>query len=118
MMVKHKLENLKSWKREVESWRSSGVSRREYCTQKKIPPSTFHGWCHKIKNYNSHNTDESSEDFVEMTFSESTANPSPNPIKQSGIILSIDTRIKIDIEVGFDKNSLLDILDLLRCTKC
>jgi hypothetical protein len=118
MMVKHKLENIQRWESQIESWRSSGVSRREYCNQKKIQLSTFHGWCHKIKNCKSYNTDESSESFVKMIFGESPANPKANPSKEIGIKLSIDNRIRIDLEVGFDKNSLLYILDLLNCIKC
>ncbi len=116
-MVKHKLENIQRWEREVEAWKSSGFSQREYCNQKNISPSTLHGWCHKLKNFKTNNA-ASPDRFVQMTFSRESAEKLKSmPAQQSGIILSIDDRIKINIDTGFDKNSLSEILNLLNCTK-
>ena len=116
-MVKHKLENVQKWEREVAGWKSSGVSQREYCNQKNISPSTLHGWCYKLKNYQSNNS-ASADSFVKMTFRESAKKLKSTPAPQSGIMLSIDDRIKISIDTGFDKNSLSEILDILDCKKC
>ena len=105
-MSSHKPSSIEMWKLEVSKWTESGLSQREYCRRVNIPVSTFHGWCSKLKKYNSNISAISSSDFLNVKLARTPFTHDIKPDIQAGIALSIGSDVKILLSKGFDKNDL------------
>jgi hypothetical protein len=46
--MKENPEKRELWQRQIEAWKSSGLSRRVYCEQNEIKLSTLDYWCQKL----------------------------------------------------------------------
>ena len=44
-----KAKSKKEWEGIIEEWKGSGLSKYEYCREKKIYRSTFYKWCKKLR---------------------------------------------------------------------
>ncbi len=46
--MKENPERREDWQRQIEAWKSSGLSRKLYCEQSGIKVSTLDHWCQKL----------------------------------------------------------------------
>jgi hypothetical protein len=101
--VKEDLEKRDHWRRQIEAWKSSGLSRRVYCEQNGIKISTLDYWCQKLKPSGAKSkTDKTGWIPLKLDDDE----PS------SAIDLRIG-RIRIAVKPGFDRTLLVELLQTI-----
>jgi hypothetical protein len=94
-----------SWKRHIENWKESSLTQKQYCIQHQLKLATFQYWKSKLERHSL--TKPLLPVTVKPTVS-STMRSFP-----SGISLSFDERFSIHLEVCFNQDTLLSVLDLL-----
>jgi len=98
--VKENPEKKEYWQRQIEAWRSSGLSRKVYCEQNGIKISTLDYWCQKLRPSGKENATGKTS-WIPLRIDEDE--PS------SGIDLRIG-RITVVIKPGFDPALLSELL--------
>jgi len=92
-------ERRRSWEHHLEQWRASGLSQAEYCRK--------HGLSIKSFGYHKRTIGESALCLVEVPLA-APVYTLPKPLS-----LAVGSRYSIQIEAGFDANTLRQLLEVL-----
>ena len=93
------------WEQHIEDWKSSGLSQIQYCRDQNLKLPTFQYWKSKLDRLSL------SRPLIPVTVKSTiTSTTSSFP---SGVSLSFKDRFHIQLEVGFNPDTLHSILDLL-----
>ena len=93
------------WKSHLETWKASGLSQAQYCQKHQLKTQSFTYWKSKLEK--------------QCTLPPLLPVTVRTDIKQktsflhSGIVLSFNDRIKIQLENGFNSDTLSRLIDLL-----
>lgn len=90
----------KQWRQHVESYRSSGLTRKAYCERNQIKESTFGYWCKKMKR-----TEQGLDKCLEPMWIPLQVSEE----RSSGINIRFGN-ITLEIKPGFDKTLLVELL--------
>ncbi len=93
------------WKHHITTWKDSGLTQIQYCKKKKLKVATFRYWKSRLDRQNQ------SRPLLPVTIT-----PTIPPIVgsvSSGISLSVMNQINIQLDLGFNRDTLLSVLDLL-----
>jgi len=102
-----------NWKSIVENFNKSGVRAADYCRYNNICPSTLSTW--RVR-YRKHSEDSRSSGFDEIKFSPSVLETDifeNIETKNTGIVLSFGSKIKLKLTDDFRDDSLFRILKVL-----
>ena len=93
------------WSHHLDSWRTSGLSQVQYCQENQLNKHTFTYWKAKLekKQLLSPLLPVSVKPDAKQDF----------PFLHSGIILSFNDRLSIQLENGFNRDTLSRLMDLL-----
>ena len=97
-------EKRKAWERHLHSWKKSGLTQKEYCRINNLTHHTFHYW--KKKFYKEH--------FASVSLIPLQIKPEFSKYHSSPLSLTIDDRYKIDMDKGFDPETLFQVLTVLK----
>ena len=93
------------WNRHIENWSKSGLSQVQYCRENNLNKHTFAYWKSKFNKQNIFRP------FLPVSVrSDTRSEISSFP---SGISLAIDDRFLVQLEVSFNSDTLLKLIDLL-----
>ncbi len=93
------------WGRQVENWIESGLSQTQYCKDQQLKLPTFQYWKSKLGRLSL------SRPLIPVTIKSTIS--STSGYFPSGVSLSVKDRFNIQLEIGFNQDTLLSILDLL-----
>ncbi len=93
------------WKRHVENCKDSGLSQIQYCKDQQLAQSTFQYWKAKLNRQNL------SRPLLPVTIT-SDFHPIVDSVP-SGVSLSVKDRFNIQLDIGFNRETLLSVLDIL-----
>ena len=93
------------WNRHIENWSKSGLTQVQYCTENNLNKHTFTYWKSKL------NKQKIFRPFLPVSIKPDT--PADISSFPSGISLSFDDRYRIQLEVSFNGDTLLKLIDLL-----
>ena len=92
-----------SWEGHIREWKLSGLSQSEYCREHRISIKCFGYWKRKFTQ------SEPSISLIEVTgFKASRIFSRPNPL-----FLTVGGRYRVEIECGFDSETLDQLLRFL-----
>ena len=89
---KSELEQQQFWQMAVETWRSSGLSVRNFCKQEGVSASALYSWRKKLTKGNN-SIESNSQAFIEVTMPENKA-AALELVLTSGNTLRIDTAVE------------------------
>ena len=97
--MKSNLEKTNYWRQQIEAFKSSGLSRREFCENNQIKLSTLDYWRQKL------NAPEEKNDsgWIPIKIGDDNS---------SGIDLHVG-RITIAVKPGFDRTLLVELLQTI-----
>ena len=98
------------WRKHVESWEKSGLSQVQYCKENDLNKYTF-GY-HKSK----FNKRDDFRPFLPVSIKSDKARPEVS--FSSGVSLSFANSVDIQLEVGFNSDTLRRVIDLLEDRSC
>jgi orotate phosphoribosyltransferase-like protein len=98
-----KEDNSQQWEQLVSDYRNSGMTAKAWCEAKKIKMNTLKYWIAKLK-VNDKKVDSNIK-WATVPFSGHPSTPSPITLKISDF--------KIEIEQGFDKAVLAELLSVV-----
>ena len=104
-------ENRKLWIKRVKEYRKSGMKAKEWCAKEGVNKSALSYWVTKLNKENntqSKKTKEASTQWLSINVVEEE-----KTIKKPSIDIKIGLA-SIEVENGFDKNLLLDVLGVLK----
>lgn len=95
------------WRGHIEEWRRSGISQAEYCRRYKLSPKLFTYWKRRLRNQEP------------VSFIPVQVKPEPHPPAEnsSGVVLC-KGGYRIEIEEGFKREVLGEVLRTLREVQC
>jgi hypothetical protein len=94
--MKQNPEKMNHWRQQIEAFKASGLSRKEYCEQNQIKISTLDYWRQKFSS-----PEEKKESaWIPIRIAEDSS---------SGIDLRVG-RIAIAVKPGFDRALLMELL--------
>ncbi len=94
------------WSHHIESWSTSDLTQVRYCQEHNLKIATFHYWKSKLE--------QQSRPRPLLPVS---IQPAIKPILSSfssGISIPINDQLRIELDVGFNGDTLLKTLDLLK----
>ena len=98
------------WKDHLENWQKSDLTQVQYCKDQQLKFSTFQYWKAKLAKQSL------SKPLLPVTIKpEVTATTRSFP---SGISLSVKDRYTIELEIGFNPDTLHQLLDFLESRPC
>jgi hypothetical protein len=92
-------ERRRSWEHHLERWQGSGLSQAEYCRRHGLSAKTF--------GYHKRRIEKSPLCLVEVPLAAAVYTP-PRPLR-----LTVGLRYTIEIEAGFDSDTLRRLLEVL-----
>ena len=98
-------EQRQFWQMAIETWRSSGLSVRNFCKQEGLSTSALYSWRKKLDQSNDAVEEASSPAFIEVTMPENKP-ASLELLLTSGNILRIGTAV--------ESTTLTNVLSALR----
>lgn len=93
------------WSQHIEDWKSSGLTQSQYCDKQQLKLSTFRYWKARLTRLHL------SKPLIPVTVK--TEVTSATRSFPSGISLAVNDRIRLDLEIGFNGDTFLNVLDLL-----
>ncbi len=93
------------WKQHIATWNNSSLTQVQYCKKQRLKVSTFRYWKSRL------NRSSLSRPLLPVTIV-----PDIPPVVESissGISLSVKDQINIQLDLGFNRETLLTVLDLL-----
>lgn len=100
---KSNLSKQKHWENHISSWRSSGLTQRQYCLKQGVAISTFSYWIRKFKKRSAKTNQPR---FYPLTVKASSV-PLETLTPRTGVRLSLcNDRFKIDLEKDFSATTL------------
>ena len=93
------------WEHHLDNWQKSGLSQVQYCQQNQLNKHTFAYWKAKLE-----------KKPVLPPLLPVTVQPDTKqdfPFLHSGIVLSFNERLSIQLENGFNSDTLSRLIDLL-----
>jgi hypothetical protein len=97
--MKQNPEKMNHWQQQIEAFRASGLSRKEYCEQNQIKISTLDYWRQKF----SSPEEKKESGWIPIKIAEESS---------SGIDLRVG-RITIAVKPGFDQALLTELLQTI-----
>ena len=98
------------WSHHLETWQKSGLTQVEYCLQNRLNKHTFTYWKSKLAKQ------PSFPPLLPVSVQPNSTRKSP--FLHSGIVLSIGGQIRIQLENGFNDDTLSRLIDLLERRSC
>ena len=98
--MKENPEKREHWQRQIDAWKSSGLSRKVYCEQNGIKVSTLDYWCQKLRPSGKRN-ETGKANWIPLRIDDGETS--------SSIDLQIG-RITVVIKPGFDAALLTELL--------
>ncbi|MBU0754645.1 MAG: hypothetical protein KJ645_05865 [Planctomycetes bacterium] len=98
-------EKAKYWEAVFEEQAHSGKSIAGFCEERDIRPSKFYWWRRRLKTDDNPPLD-GTEGFIELL----SASGDPSRCCSSGITLICDNRFRLQLNPGFDKATLKQVL--------
>ncbi|MCE5340154.1 MAG: hypothetical protein LLF92_03390 [Planctomycetaceae bacterium] len=100
------------WQMAIETWKSSGLSVRQFCANEKITEASFYSWREKLtcggNNENKHDKPKFSEsEFIEVTIPQNNS---------AAIELLLTSGSVLKIPAGIDAKTLTTIISVLHQT--
>lgn len=93
------------WERHVRDWNESSLSQKQYCSDNHLKLATFRYWKSKVE------PQSPTKPLLPVTIKPPTS--SPTQFFPSGISISVTDHISIQLEVSFNRDTLLKVLELL-----
>ncbi len=97
-------ERRKTWKKHLQACKDSGLTQKEYCRINNIAQNTFLYWKKQLGGQQSKSVSlvplQIKSDFLKF--------------KSSPLCLTIDDRYKIEMNKGFDPETLFQVLTILK----
>lgn len=93
------------WHRHVENWKSSNLSQTQYCKNQQLKLPTFQYWKSKLDRLSL------SQPLIPVTVSSTISSETTS--FPSGVSVAVNDRFSIQLEIGFNQDTLLGVLDLL-----
>jgi hypothetical protein len=97
-------ERRKTWKKHLQACKDSGLTQKEYCHINNIPQNTFLYWKKQLGGQQS-----TSVSLVPLQIKSEFLK-----LQSSPLCLTIDDRYKIDMNKGFDPETLFQVLTVLK----
>ncbi len=97
-------ERRKTWKKHLQACKESGLTQKEYCRINNIPQNTFLYWKKQLGGQQS-----TSVSLVPLQIKSDFLKFQPSPL-----CLTIDDRYKIEMNKGFDPETLYQVLTVLK----
>ena len=94
------------WKRQIESWRSSGMTQVAFCREHELKVHQFTYWKKRIVQT------EAEGKFVSLNLSSFTNKQPPQPGCPLRVVVS--NGLKVEVEAGFDPDLLGQLIIVLR----
>ncbi|MCH9685103.1 MAG: hypothetical protein K0V04_26940 [Deltaproteobacteria bacterium] len=108
------------WRRHVQRWKASGLSRRDYATLAKLNPQTLSWYAWKLKSVlgkpNTSKNNRPATAAVELAPGVPVVEVLPAPTTASSIEVDLDD-ITIRIPVDFEASALARLLDILEARR-
>ncbi|MCG8686222.1 MAG: hypothetical protein MI892_15190 [Desulfobacterales bacterium] len=93
------------WSYHVDTWEASSQTQVQYCAENQLNKHTFAYWKSKL------DRESSLSPLVPVTVQ--TDEKQKTSFLHSGIVLSFNDRLRIQLENGFNQNTLERVIDLL-----
>lgn len=93
------------WRDQVSQWQESGLSQVQYCQNNHLNKHTFIYWKTKFERQ------QSKLSLLPVTVRANHRDLSSS--NHSGIVLSFNDRIRVQLEADFNPNTLSRLIDLL-----
>jgi hypothetical protein len=93
------------WKPHIENWNRSGLTQVEYCRQNHLNRHTFGYWKSKL------NKEKVFRQLLPVSI-KPDINPAPYSFP-SGVSLSFNGRFDVRLDIGFNSDTFLKLMDLL-----
>jgi len=93
-------EKRRYWKQHIEDWRTSGLTRADYCRQHNLSYGRFIYWNRKFRK-------EPSPAFIELKF---PAVPYPKTSSPPSLLLVSVSRFQVAVERNFDPETLRQLI--------
>ena len=97
--------NREFWRKHVESWEKSGLTQAQYCRQNDLN--------HHMFGYHRSKKNERNDFRPFLPVSVTPGKTRPEASFPSGVSLSFDDRFNVQLEVGFNSDTLRRVIDLL-----
>lgn len=98
------------WSQHVENWRSSGLSQIQYCKNQQLKLPTFQYRKSKLNRFSL------SRPLLPVTVKSTIASTTSS--FPSGVSLSYNDQFNIQLEIGFNQDTLRGVFDLLESRSC
>ena len=98
------------WNHQISQWQESGLSQVQYCRDNQLNKHTFIYWKSKFERQ------QSLHPLLPVTVRQDGRSLSAS--NHSGIVLSFNDRIHIQLEADFNPNTLSRLIDLLEARSC
>lgn len=105
--LKPGLSKKELWEQHIESWRSSGLTQVQYCREHQLKIPTFQYWKSKFERRNL------SRPLLPVAI-QSNSPPMASSSVSSGIAITVNDQLRIELDVGFNRDTLLKTLDLIQ----
>jgi len=92
------------WQDRMADWKKSGLTQPAFCQQQNITLSSFGYWRKRLKKC-SLSSEDTSLKFFPVSISKE---------KNSGLTLNINADYSIEVQPGFNKNLLIDIIQTIQ----
>ena len=99
-----------SWSRHINTWQKSGLTQVQYCLKNQLNKHTFTYWKSKLTKQ------PSLPSFLPVTLRPDIRQDSSS--LHSGLVLSFNDRFSIELENGFNSDTLLKLIHLLENRSC
>jgi len=93
------------WKQRVASWRASGQSAEKFSAGRGYAVGTLKWWASKLRS--------EAATMPVVRVAQLVRSPAERVGRQGSIIVDLDTRVRITIESGADRDALALVLDSL-----
>jgi hypothetical protein len=99
-----------SWSRHINSWQKSGLTQVQYCLKHQLNKNTFACWKSRLAKQSPLTS------LVPVTIRSDIRQDSSS--LHSGLVLSFNDRFSIELENGFNSDTLLKLIHLLENRSC
>jgi len=96
------------WSTHIEGWKVSGQCQRDYCGERGLAVSTFQWWNSRLKS----ESGSSTTSVALVAVAPEVVRGSFDGDERSALRIRIG-RFVVEVETGFDRSVLRDVLDVL-----
>ena len=107
-MAKADLQKVEHWRHNIESFKTSGLTRKAFCRKHRLNIHTLDYWRKKLKSIPVVSNTKNINDFIQVQVSEDT--------RSNFSIKLIIGQVSIEVPDGFDPKHLESILQVVSAT--